>query len=95
MAYSSRRGDWRRGTLLLQATRAMAIQNLSMTGSGLAHKATMFANDGNVIVDGGGGGGGIVEGGVPFNETCNMGSFAYDAENATLGLYCNNDDWAQ
>lgn len=33
--------------------------------------------------------------GVPFNQTCHLGSFAFDAANATLGLYCNNDDWAQ
>lgn len=28
----------------------------------------------------------------PVNHSCTVGSYAFDAENATLGLYCNTDD---
>lgn len=76
MAYFSKPVNLQ-GTLL-QATKILALQNLSMMGSALAHKATS-----------------VKDTGVPFNQTCHMGSFAFDAANATLGLYCNNDDWAQ
>lgn len=30
---------------------------------------------------------------VSFNQTCHVGSFAFDDVNSTLGLYCNTDDW--
>lgn len=30
---------------------------------------------------------------VPFNQTCHVGSYAFDGVNSTLGLYCNTDDW--
>ncbi|CAN8098985.1 unnamed protein product [Discula destructiva] len=29
---------------------------------------------------------------VPFNHTCTVGSYSFDANSTTLGIYCNNDD---
>lgn len=34
----------------------------------------------------------VDHGGVAFNNTCTVGSFHFDADNATLGVYCNTDD---
>lgn len=29
---------------------------------------------------------------VPFNQTCTVGSYLFDSNSTTLGMYCNSDD---
>lgn len=29
---------------------------------------------------------------IPVNQSCTVGSYAFDSDNATLGVYCNTDD---
>lgn len=33
-----------------------------------------------------------IDPGAVFNNTCTVGSFLYDVDNTTLGMYCNTDD---
>ncbi|KAJ4404804.1 hypothetical protein N0V82_010429 [Gnomoniopsis sp. IMI 355080] len=29
---------------------------------------------------------------IPVNQSCTVGSYSFDADNTTLGVYCNTDD---
>lgn len=31
---------------------------------------------------------------IPVNQSCTVGSYAFNNDNATLGVYCNTDDLA-
>lgn len=75
----------RRNAILYHAAKVALYQGVTMASTSMA-QMTIAAN--NQVLAG-------LNAAKHFNQTCHLGSHEFDAENGTLGLYCNNDDWVR